>query len=147
VGDIGRESSEEKIVEYTSLYIAFEEFCPFYMSLGMTYNEYWNEDPTIVKFYRECDKLKNKRIDEQLWMQGMYIYEALCDVSPILHAFSKGGTKPLPYSDRPYSQKNEKIENKIDKVDKKKQKENELLIAKLHFTNWANATAKIFEGK
>ena len=36
-------------------------------------------------------------------MQGMYIYEALCDVSPVLHAFAKAGTKPRPYPEKPYS--------------------------------------------
>lgn len=33
----------------------------------------------------------------------MYIYEALCDVSPILQAFAKKGTKPAPYSSEPYA--------------------------------------------
>lgn len=33
----------------------------------------------------------------------MYIYEALCDVSPVLHAFAKKGTKPLSYSEKPYA--------------------------------------------
>ena len=36
-------------------------------------------------------------------MQGLYIYEALCDVAPILHAFAKPGTKPLPYSEKALS--------------------------------------------
>lgn len=33
---------------------------------------------------------------------GMYIYEALCDVSPILHAFAKNGAKPIEYRTEPY---------------------------------------------
>lgn len=36
-------------------------------------------------------------------MQGMYVYEAICDVSPILHAFAKKGTKPEPYAKEPYA--------------------------------------------
>ena len=32
----------------------------------------------------------------------MYIYEAICDASPVLHAFAKRGTKPHPYSEKPY---------------------------------------------
>ena len=31
------------------------------------------------------------------------LVEALCDVSPVLHAFAKKGTKPLPYSSKPYA--------------------------------------------
>jgi hypothetical protein len=33
----------------------------------------------------------------------MYIYEALCDVAPVFHAFAKKGTKPRPYSEHPYA--------------------------------------------
>ena len=33
----------------------------------------------------------------------MYIYEAICDASPILHSFAKKGTRPHPYADKPYS--------------------------------------------
>ena len=36
------------------------------------------------------------------WLQGMYIYEALCDVSPVLHAFAKRGARPMPYAEKPY---------------------------------------------
>lgn len=34
---------------------------------------------------------------------GMYIYEALCDVAPVLNAFAKKGTKPLAYRTEPYA--------------------------------------------
>ena len=57
----------------------------------------------LAKYYRKADELNRKRRNEDLWLQGMYIYEALCDVSPILHAFAKRGTKPLQYPDHPYA--------------------------------------------
>ena len=57
----------------------------------------------LAKYYREADAIRMKRRNEELWIQGMYIYEALCDVSPILHAFAKRGTKPTPYPDHPYA--------------------------------------------
>ena len=69
----------------------------------MTYEQYWNGDCTLTKYYRKADEIARERKNEELWLQGMYIYEALCDVSPILHAFAKKGTKPQPYSERPYS--------------------------------------------
>ena len=69
----------------------------------MTYDQYWNGDCTLTKYYRKADEIKKERRNEELWLQGAYIYEALCDVSPILHAFAKKGTKPQPYSDKPYS--------------------------------------------
>ena len=85
---------------YTS---KFYEAFPFYLSIGMTPDQYWDGDPTLAKYYRKAHELQRKRRNEDLWLQGMYIYEALCDVSPILQAFAKRGTKPHPYTDRPYS--------------------------------------------
>ena len=81
----------------------FYELFPYYLALGMTYDQYWNGDPTLVKHYRKADEIRKERRNEELWLQGMYIYEALCDVSPVLHAFAKKGTKPQPYSEKPYA--------------------------------------------
>ena len=85
---------------YTS---KFYEVFPFYLSIGMTPEQYWDGDPILPKYYRQADELKRERRNQELWLQGMYIYEALCDVSPIFHAFAKKGTKPNPYPDHPYS--------------------------------------------
>ena len=82
---------------------AFYDFFPYYLSVGMSYEQYWDGDPALVKYYRKADELRRKRANEEMWLQGMYIYEALCDVSPLLHAFAKRGTKPNPYSDHPYA--------------------------------------------
>ena len=95
-------NKDKSKVESISLKETFEKMCPIYMSYGMTYDEFWHGDAYRTKFYREFHKLKVKQKDEEMWIQGMYIYEALCDVSPILHAFSKKGTKPLPYAEKPY---------------------------------------------
>ena len=69
----------------------------------MTPEQYWDGDPLLAKYYRKADELKRQRRNQELWLQGMYIYEALCDVAPIFHAFANKGTKPTPYSDHPYS--------------------------------------------
>lgn len=136
--------SEERKVESTSLTSLFEKMCPIYMSYGMTYDEYWKESPYRAKFYREAHEMKVKRKDEEMWVQGMYIYEALCEVSPVLHAFSKSGTKPLPYAKKPYLAS---VEQEKTEENKKQQMENERLIAQIHFQNWARNTKKMFENK
>lgn len=135
-------SKDESKVEVTSLTKLFEEQCPIYMAYGMEYNDFWYGDAYLTKFYRESHKLKVKQKDEELWMQGMYIYEALCDVSPILHAFSKKGTKPLPFSEKPYLFNSEQFKSEEEKEQEKKNAE---LIARLHFETWARETKKMFE--
>lgn len=69
----------------------------------MTYDQYWNDDPMLVKYYRKADEMRKERTNERLWLQGMYIYEALCDVAPIFNSNSKKGTKAQKYSDKPYA--------------------------------------------
>lgn len=135
-------NKDESKVESISLKETFEKMCPIYMSYGMTYDEFWHGDAYRTKFYREFHKLKVKQKDEEMWIQGMYIYEALCDVSPILHAFSKKGTKPLPYAEKPYMSK---ISSLKTKEEKEREVENARLIAQVHFENWARAMKKKFK--
>ena len=115
VGSAPQDGNDVSNIHYASASLTkqlYEHF-PFYLAMGMTYDQYWNEDCTLVKFYREAHKIKNKQRNQELWLQGLYIYEALCDVSPVLHAFAKKGTKPTPYPSAPYpTTKNEIIENK-----------------------------------
>ena len=80
----------------------FREVFPQYLAMGMTYEEFWDKDPALAIYYRKAEEIKNDKINQQLWLQGLYIYEALCDVSPILRAFGKKGTKPHKYSEQPY---------------------------------------------
>lgn len=103
----------DKIAPFYNTYTnKFYELLPFYLSIGMTYDQFWNEDVCLAKYYRQSFELKRKRKNEELWLQGLYIYEALCDVSPILHAFAKKGTKPLKYPKEPYAISSEEIESK-----------------------------------
>jgi hypothetical protein len=69
----------------------------------MTPEQYWDGDPMLAKYYRKADEINRKRQNTDLWLQGMYIYEALCDVAPVFHAFAKKGTKPRPYPEHPYA--------------------------------------------
>lgn len=109
------------------------------MSYGMSYDEYWFESPYRTQFYRKAKEISVRQKDEELWMQGVYIYDALCRVSPILHAFSKSGTKPLPYVDKPYLSS---IDNA--KSNPEQEAENERLKAEVQFRAWARNVAKKF---
>lgn len=144
-GPISKEIGEKGTrVESVSLSQIFEEQCPIYMSYGMSYDEFWYDSPYRAKFYREAKKIAIQQKDEEMWMQGVYIYDALCRVSPILHAFSKSGTKPLPYPDKPYLSQSQELQ---EKEDKEKMIENERLKAEVQFRAWARSVAKQFGDK
>ena len=100
----------------------FYEVFPYYLSIGMTPEQYWDGDPLLAKYYRKADELNRKRKNQDLWLQGMYIYEALCDVAPVLQAFPKKGAKPAPYPDRPYSLTSDDIERE-KKLREKRERE------------------------
>ena len=85
------------------------------MSIGMTYEEYWKKDCWLAQYYLRAYQIKKEQKNEEMWLQGLYIYEALCDVSPILQPFSKKGTKPHKYPEKPYSL--------FDKTEKEKEEE------------------------
>jgi hypothetical protein len=120
-------------VSYTEqFYIHF----PYYLAIGMTYDQYWNDDCALTKYYRKADEIKRSQKNQELWLQGMYIYEALCDVSPILHAFAKSGTKPRPYPERPYAITKSEIEREgLDREAKEKANRER---AKATFMAWAS---------
>jgi len=95
----------------------------------------------MVKFYRDANKLRIKQQDENNWMIGMYVYEAVLDCSPVLHAFSKKGAKPLPYPEKPFLL--DKLQEKTEE-EKEQEKENERLKAIVNFNRWFDATKQHF---
>jgi hypothetical protein len=110
----------------------FNHHFPFHLSIGMTYDQFWNEDCELAKYYRQAHELKATRRNQELWLQGMYIYEALCDVSPVLHAFAKNGTKPQPYAARPYAISAKEVKEKKEAEEKVNRKK-----ARAVFETWA----------
>ena len=73
------------------------------MSIGMSYDDFWNGDVSMVRAYLKAQELRDRRRNQDLWLQGMYFYEALCDASPLFRFSMKKGTiKPEPYVKEPY---------------------------------------------
>lgn len=113
----------------------------------MTYEQFWRDDATIAQMYLKSYKINREREEIKIWKQGMYTYEALCDVSPVLHAFCKSGTKPLPYPTEPYGLKDMKEDIENENQPTKQEVENERLKAQIFFDNWAKATTKHFNNE
>ena len=78
----------------------FEEKCGYYMSLGMSYHDYWDGDNCMTKYYREAEEIKLERRNSEMWLQAGYIYEVLLDVSPMFNPLSKKN-KPYPFRSEP----------------------------------------------
>lgn len=115
----------------------FETYCPILMSMGMSYDEFWNGDVEIVKYYMEANKIRKRQENERLWLQGMYVYDAICCVSPL---FGWQPKEPLPYPTIPYAidDDTQKEYNRI--VEEKREKTNKENFLK--FMNTFNSQRK-----
>lgn len=98
VGD--ERASSSPFLTYTE---QFYEVFPYYLSIGMSAEQFWDGDCTLAKYYRKAEEIRRERHNQECWLQGLYVYEAICDVSPVLHAFAKKGAKPHPYTTTPYA--------------------------------------------
>ena len=78
----------------------FYSHLPYYLSVGMSWDEYWKDDVTKVICYRKKDKLDRQRKNYELYLQGLYFYKALSCVAPMMNAFNKN-PKIESYLDEP----------------------------------------------
>lgn len=89
------------------------------MAIGMSYDDYWNSDCWMAKFYREAFEQKRIFQNEKLWLQGVYIYEAILDSAPALNPLSKTHKpieyrkSPIPITDTEERQKKEREEKAL----------------------------------
>ena len=79
----------------------FESAFPFYLSIGMTYEQFWEGQPSLTVDYRKADELKQRRQNLEAWRQGFYVYNAIGAFAEILPAFPKKGAKVQPYMEEP----------------------------------------------
>lgn len=69
----------------------FDEAFPYYLAIGMTYELYWDGRPELVVPYRKADILRQKRSNNEAWLQGAYIRMA---VASTLDKKAKYPTQP-----------------------------------------------------
>ena len=65
----------------------FEEHFPYYLAIGMSYEQFWYGRPELVISYRRADDIRRRRMNEELWLMGMYTADALA--STVGNMFSK----------------------------------------------------------
>ena len=80
------------------------------MSIGMTYDEFWNQDVAMVRAYRKAHELKRRQQNETLWMQGWYVRDAL--LSTVGNMFASKSSAPIEYPAEPYPVTTEQVAEK-----------------------------------
>lgn len=61
------------------------------MLFGMTYDEYWHGESFRAVSYRRLHKLAVEQRNEELWLSGLYVHNAVCVA--LNNAFSKSKQK------------------------------------------------------
>ena len=72
----------------------FEELFPIYLAMGMTWTQFWLDAPELAIAYRKAEAIKKRRKNEELWLEGVYMAEALR--ATVGNMFSKGQKYPYP---------------------------------------------------
>lgn len=78
-------------------YQFFDDVFPYYLSIGMTYELFWERDCELAKAYKKAEEFRKKRMNEELWLSYKYMYETLPRVAPAFF-----GKKPNDYIERPF---------------------------------------------
>lgn len=82
--------------------------CGYYMAIGMSYEDYWFASPHLVKYYRKAHRYRTEQRNQELWLQGLYIYNAVSTV--ISNAFGGKSGKKAKYLEKPIDIFPKKIE-------------------------------------
>jgi len=72
---------------------------PYYLSLGMSYEEYWMMSPGLKKAYREAEIFRREAYNYDAWLQGLYIHRAV--TASLSQAFADKKSKMVTYLEYP----------------------------------------------
>ena len=67
--------------------------------MGMSYELFWDGEPSLAVAYRRADEINRKRMNQELWLNGRYMVEALS--ATVGNMFSKGSKYEYPSEPMP----------------------------------------------
>lgn len=104
----------------------FYEQLPYYLAIGMSLREYFDEDSLLVKYFREAYQIKRDVEDYNAWLQGVYFYQAVDSAIYNNPPLMKRGREPRLYIEKPFSmqgKKNDIVLSEEELALKKKEEE------------------------
>lgn len=108
----------------------FVEMEPYYLSIGMSHDQYWDDEPWIAEVYRKAHNLKIESRNQELWLQGLYIHNAF---NVVMANFGRGLSGKKSAKAEQYIEKPIRITPLSDAEKKQKEKEDRLKVI-AHFT-------------
>lgn len=104
--------------------------------MGMTYEQYWYEDPLMVRAFYKANQIRQQRINEEAWLYGAYVYRALD--ATVGNMMRKKGSQPSEYPQKPIEAetKDPSFETRIEKEQREEQ---EIVFAKAYMESMVQA--------
>lgn len=93
---------------------------PQCLVIGIHEEGFWNMNPSRMKPYIEADKLRLESKNYELWLQGVYFYDALSIA--LSNAFAGKGKKPMEYPSKPRKITRETPEEKEERAKMEREK-------------------------
>ena len=110
----------------------FEECCSFYMSIGMSYDLYWDGDNAAPHHFLKAFKMRQENKNHEAWLHGLYVYDAV--ISAMTHLSDKKSNHKN-YAEKPYDFTPRKEEEKVEEAQAQ---------AEVWLKSWVSATQKMF---
>ena len=87
----------------------------------MSYHDYWYERADMLIRYHKAEQIRQKKRNNEMWLQGLYVHIAIGDLVPVLNPFSKEHkakkylSKPIPITkEEQEEQEREKVQRFIN---------------------------------
>lgn len=77
----------------------FQDIFPYYLAIGMSYNEFWYGRPGLARDYRKAYDIKVHNEEWARHRQGMYVMQAL---RVVMSGFAKDKSNPETYPKEPW---------------------------------------------
>lgn len=99
MGESGLEKPQSSETTITPLEY-LEKLFVYALSIGMTYDQYWHDDPKLINSYIQAEEIRQRKRNTELWLQGLYVYRAFGSLVHLGNSFSKEH-KAKPYLKEP----------------------------------------------
>ena len=115
----------------------FHKVFPEYLAMGMTYEQFWEQDCSLVIAYRKAYKLRQEEKNREAWLHGLYILKALQSGAITVNGFAPKGYSPEPYPNQPIDFTPVKPKTEQEKLDEEVKARSERI--KLGMMNFIHA--------
>lgn len=105
-GDLLEEPEPSQEIDEFPMGTLFEKQCPYFLSLGMSWDEYWHGDNSLPQAYVAKFEIERDRENISQWRLGQYMMAA---IAASLSEKNKYPEEPFPMSKEQADEQKERV--------------------------------------